>query len=70
MAVELDMTDERATIVWCRGARAIKGFRKAVDDHHPLRMARYGAYMEAMLSEIAEAAPQELAPTGNETDKP
>lgn len=70
MAVKLDLDDERATLLWCRGARAIKGFREACSEQNIAAMGRYGGYMEEVLNQLSEAAPEELRPDGNETDKP
>lgn len=70
MSVKLEFTDEQATLVWCRGGRASKGFKEAVEKNDKASMIYYGTAMYMVLAQVADAAPSELAPDGNETDKP
>ena len=70
MAVRVNFSDEEARLLWCRGARAIAGFKKASSEGNAAAMGYYGGWMASVMQSIVEASPEELRPDGNETDKP
>ena len=70
MAVKLDLSDDEARFIWCRLVRARKVMLKALDEHN-LGMVGYAyGFFDSELSKLAAAAPEDVVPTGNETDKP
>lgn len=70
MAVQLDLTDEEATLLWCRFVRARDGLRKALKKQNLGDAGYYFGWLDAELTKLKEATPANLAPDGNETDKP
>lgn len=70
MAIKIDISDKQATLIWCRGARACKGFSLAAQAGDKSAMNYYGTAMYMVLAQMADLAPEELRPDGNETDKP
>ena len=83
MSVELDLTDEQATFLWCRMQRGRDGMAGVLEAHRTgaitdksqlhAALAAIDYYFGALdcdLQTLARAAPEELRPDGNESDKP
>ncbi len=70
MAVELDLTEEEATVIWCEGAIAIKKAERALAAGDDRLATYYFGWLASAANQVAKAAPEELRPDGSETDKP
>ena len=70
MAVELDLTEDKARLIWCRLARSRKLMIKGIKDQNMATMGTAWGWLDATLTELAASAPSSVEPTGNETDKP
>lgn len=80
MAVKLDMSDDEARLIWCQLQMARDGMHRVLTDPelsdesksgYVLREAsKFFQWIDVNLTKLAAAAPDDVRPTGNETDKP
>lgn len=67
--IELDLTDERATYIWCVLRNAVANGTQATKDQNFAELARTFGWVDAMLDEIQGSISNLRPPTGSETGK-
>ena len=68
--IKFDLTEDELVRLWCQGIRARKILKDAVLEDNPSGIAFAAGWLDYILDALADAAPQDLRPTGNEVDKP
>ena len=79
MAVELELTDKQATLIWCRLQRGRDNIHAVLErmgkgnitPDQAVGIISYNiGFMDADLTWLASSAPSRVKPDGNESDKP